>query len=432
MHCKSCITSAGAGHTVCLISDAGYVTPERKITTLYTWGLGEDGQLGHGGDEDLHIPKEIDALKNVQLATVCCGANHTIAVTAEPKRELYAWGWGDFGRLGQGDHGDRCIPSPVTALSGISVRHVACGDSHCLVVASDGKLFSFGRNQNGQLGLGDTEDRLKPSLVETLWEDGILVRKSAGGAEHSAITVEGGTMYTFGWGRYGNLGHGHCRDLHVPTKVQGLVGETITDPVCGWRHSAALTSGGRLWTFGWSKYGQLGHGDNVDHWLPKIIPELEGGGITSAAGGWRHMCALAGSTGTLYSWGWNQFGQLGVGSTEDANSPQRVRVGSENLAVRAVACGWRHTVAIAGEDSDVFSWGRCTHGQLGHGDTIQRIFPTKVAALNLLRQGLSVAPDSDHVTTKRKLEENKDLEVPTTSNKKQLLGGDCTAVPDST
>ena len=244
MHCKSCITSAGAGHTVCLISDAGYVTPERKITTLYTWGLGEDGQLGHGGDEDLHIPKEIDALKNVQLATVCCGANHTIAVTAEPKRELYAWGWGDFGRLGQGDHGDRCIPSPVTALSGISVRHVACGDSHCLVVASDGKLFSFGRNQNGQLGLGDTEDRLKPSLVETLWEDGILVRKSAGGAEHSAITVEGGTMYTFGWGRYGNLGHGHCRDLHVPTKVQGLVGETITDPVCGWRHSAALTSGG--------------------------------------------------------------------------------------------------------------------------------------------------------------------------------------------
>ena len=166
--------------------------------------------------------------------------------------------------------------------------------------------------------------------------------KAAGGAEHSAITADGGTMYTFGWGRYGNLGHGHTRDLHVPTRVEGLEGQMVTDPICGWRHSAALTDQGRLWTFGWSKYGQLGHGDNIDHWSPKILPEFAGGPITAAAGGWRHMCALAGSSGTLYSWGWNQFGQLGIGSTEDSNAPRKVVVGTDCVPVSAVACGHTH------------------------------------------------------------------------------------------
>jgi len=84
-----------------------------------------------------------------------------------------------------------------------------------MVVADDGKLFTFGRNQNGQLGLGDTHDRLKPELVTVLADAGrpVLVKKAAGGAEHSAITVEGGGMYTFGWGRYGNLGHGDVAGL---------------------------------------------------------------------------------------------------------------------------------------------------------------------------------------------------------------------------
>ena len=442
--------SAGASHSACLysghpevvdVSSDSSVTP--AATTLYTWGQGEDGQLGHRDSEDTHYPKEVDALQHVRLATICCGANHTIAVSAGPERELYAWGWGDFGRLGQGDPGDRLVPTPVSSLSGIVIQHVACGDSHCLVVAEDGKLFTFGRNQNGQLGLGDTEDRLKPTPVASLWADGVRVMKAAGGAEHSAITADGGTMYTFGWGRYGNLGHGHTRDLHVPTRVEGLEGQMVTDPICGWRHSAALTDQGRLWTFGWSKYGQLGHGDNIDHWSPKILPEFAGGPITAAAGGWRHMCALAGSSGTLYSWGWNQFGQLGIGSTEDSNAPRKVVVGTAGVPVSAVACGWRHTIAVAGEGGDVYAWGRCTNGQLGHGDTTQRDIPTKIEALDLLRQGLSVKIEDGlslptaHTLSgalhKRKVVEQDDLEVPTASHKKTQRGRKgFAAVPDTT
>ena len=421
---------AGAGHTACLLSAVAVETP--AAVSLYTWGQGEDGQLGHHDTEDISRPREVADLADVELEKVTCGAHHTIAVATAPEREVYAWGWGDFGRLGTGDPGDRHAPTPVRALRGVHVEHVACGDSHCLVVARDGTLFSFGRNQNGQLGLGDTEDRLSPCVVQFFRDVGTRVRRAAGGAEHSAVTDARGAMYTFGWGRYGNLGHGHARDLHVPTLVESLEGQHVTDPICGWRHSAALTDGGRLWTFGWSKYGQLGHGDCVDHWTPKLLPEFAGGPITAASGGWRHMCALAGSTGTLYAWGWNHFGQLGIGSREDANAPREVVVGMRE-AVKMVACGWRHTVAVAGDDDEVYTWGRCVNGQLGHGDTAQRETPTKVDALNLLRQGITPAGNAgDDTAKKRPRTEQDDMRVPNrTSGEKPRAAGDFAAVPDS-
>ena len=174
--------SAGASHTVCLSSNAlsGSGSGSGSTTTLYTWGSNEDGQLGHEDSENTHYPKEVETIASTAVvSTVVCGANHTVAVV-EASKELYAWGWGDFGRLGHGDPGDRLIPAPVAALTGVQVQNVACGDSHCLVVAREGKLFTFGRNQNGQLGLGDTEDRLTPMLVSSLWDQGVRVKRAAG------------------------------------------------------------------------------------------------------------------------------------------------------------------------------------------------------------------------------------------------------------
>ena len=282
--------------------------PPRYPCTL--GGRARDGQLGHHDTEDISRPREVADLADVELEKVTCGAHHTIAVATAPEREVYAWGWGDFGRLGTGDPGDRHAPTPVRALRGVHVEHVACGDSHCLVVARDGTLFSFGRNQNGQLGLGDSEDRLSPCVVQFFRDAGTRVRRAAGGAEHSAVTDARGAMYTFGWGRYGNLGHGHARDLHVPTLVESLKGQHVTDPICGWRHSAALTDQGRLWTFGWSKYGQLGHGDCVDHWTPSCCPSSPAGRSPPrrAAGGtcarWRGPPARStpGAGTTSVSW----------------------------------------------------------------------------------------------------------------------------------
>lgn len=75
---------------------------------------------------------------------------------------------GDFGRLGHGDCNDVFIPQPIKALAGRNVVKVACGDTHTLAVTDTGELFSFGRNQNGQLGLGTTKDAILPQPVESL------------------------------------------------------------------------------------------------------------------------------------------------------------------------------------------------------------------------------------------------------------------------
>jgi alpha-tubulin suppressor-like RCC1 family protein len=192
---------------------------------------------------------------------VTCGAEYSICVgaRADGGDDVYAWGWADFGRLGLGACTDVFVPTPIPDFAGKRVGAIACGDTHTLVaLANSGELYTFGRNQNGQLGTGDTEDSLQPRLVSAL--AGKRVSGVAAGAEHSVLCTEDGEVYAFGWGRYGNLGLGDREDRHVPTKVEGI--DSVVGVGAGWRHSLAIRGEGRqLYSWGWSKYGQLGHGN---------------------------------------------------------------------------------------------------------------------------------------------------------------------------
>ena len=122
--------------------------------------------------------------------------------------------------------------------------------------------FSFALSsnlpQNGQLGMGDTEDSMLPRHVTAL--SGKTVIDVAAGAEHSIVCTSDGEVYSFGWNRYGNLGTNDREDRHIPTKVHGVEGVVAVG--AGWRHSLAIRGEDRqLFSWGWSKYGQLGHGD---------------------------------------------------------------------------------------------------------------------------------------------------------------------------
>lgn len=101
------------------------------------------------------------------VSVVHCGAEYSLAV-AEAEKQIYSWGWGDFGRLGTGDVKDVFIPCPLPAMAGRQVASVACGDTHTLVATAAGELFAFGRNQNGQCGLGSIQDCVVPQLVTAL------------------------------------------------------------------------------------------------------------------------------------------------------------------------------------------------------------------------------------------------------------------------
>ncbi|KAB5514142.1 hypothetical protein DKX38_028048 [Salix brachista] len=194
----------------------------------------------------------------------------------------------------------------------------------------------WGRNQNGQLGLGTTEDSLVPQKIQAF--QGVSIKLVVAATEHTTDVTEDGELYGWGWGRYGNFGLGDRNDRLVREKVSLVNGDKMIMVACGWRHTISVSSSGGLYTYGWSKYGQLGHGDFEDHLTPHKI-----------SGGWRHTMALT-SDGNLYGWGWNKFGQKVV----------------------QISCRWRHALAVT-ERQNVFSWGRGTNGQLGHGESMDRL-----------------------------------------------------------
>ncbi|GLC44604.1 hypothetical protein PLESTB_001324500 [Pleodorina starrii] len=377
--------SCGSSHSVALLS----------CDVVASWGRGEDGQLGHGQADECLAPKAINALTDAGIESVVCGAEYTIAV-APSRGQVYSWGWGDFGRLGHGDCNDVFVPRPIEFFSGRPVSRVACGDTHTLVVAADtGELFTFGRNQNGQLGLGHTNDCLSPQRVVAL--QGERVRSVACGSEHSLAATESGAVFAWGWGRYGNLGDGESQDRYLPTRVVGLEGVRVVSAECGWRHSAVVSEDGRVFTFGWSKYGQLGHGDHLDRTRPCQVAALRHCRITTVAGGWRHTMA-ADSAGNLYAWGWNKFGQLGLGDMDDRSVPTRVATGAlAGQQVALLACGWRHTLCVTATGR-VYSWGRGVNGQLGHGEEQDLTEPTLLSSLSrgqLRRDAILATADGD-------------------------------------
>ncbi|CAG7871526.1 unnamed protein product [Brassica rapa] len=380
---KVLIISAGASHSVALLSG----------DIVCSWGRGEDGQLGHGDAEDRPSPTQLSALDDHQIVSVTCGADHTVAYS-ESRKEVYSWGWGDFGRLGHGNSSDLFTPLPIKALHGIRIKQIACGDSHCLAVTMDGEVQSWGRNQNGQLGLGDTEDSLVPKKIQAF--EGIRIKMVAAGAEHTAAVTEDGDLYGWGWGRYGNLGLGDRNDRLVPERVTSASGEKMSMVACGWRHTIAVSYSGALYTYGWSKYGQLGHGDLEDHLVPHKLEALSNSVISQISGGWRHTMALT-SDGKLYGWGWNKFGQVGVGDNLDQCSPLQVWFPDDQacflsyndplqdfsqMSLVQVSCGWRHTLAVT-EGNNVFAWGRGTNGQLGIGECLDRNYPQIIEALSV-------------------------------------------------
>ncbi|KAI9114413.1 hypothetical protein K1719_014641 [Acacia pycnantha] len=361
--------SAGASHSVALLSG----------NVVCSWGRGEDGQLGHGDAEDRLFPTQLSSLDGLEIVSITCGADHTIAYS-ESRMEVFSWGWGDFGRLGHGNSSDLFTPLPIKALQGLRIKQIACGDSHCLAVTTEGEVQSWGRNQNGQLGLGTTEDSLVPQKIQTF--QGLPIKMVAAGAEHSVAVTEHGELFGWGWGRYGNLGLGDRSDRLFPEKVSSvhLKGDKMVTVACGWRHTISVSSSGGLYTYGWSKYGQLGHGDFEDHLVPHNLQALSDKFISQISGGWRHSMAIT-SGGQLYGWGWNKFGQVGVGDNVDHCSPVPVKFPLDQKVVQ-ISCGWRHTVAVT-DRQNVYSWGRGTNGQLGNGETVDSNVPSIIELLSV-------------------------------------------------
>ncbi|GLE06225.1 hypothetical protein PINS_up015467 [Pythium insidiosum] len=357
--------------------------------TVYSWGRGEDGQLGLGDTSDQHRPVLIDALHERRVVQIACGSGHTVVLTDDG--EVYTWGRGDDGRLGHGDNGWKFVPRLVEELRGKNIRQVTCGSYHTAAVTVSGELFTWGGGMYGKLGHGNETGHSTPCLVEALKAQ--PVRQVACGSRHTVVLLENKDVYTWGDKENGVSGHGDT-DGHqyLPRVVEELRGQHVKQiSACGF-HTAALTESGEVFTFGEGKFGRLGHNSERNQLVARKVETLVGKRVKQIACGGFHTAAVT-ETGEVYTWGGGEHGQLGHGDKVNRTVPTLVEALMDKIVVQ-ITCGWSHTVGLT-DTGDVYTWGNGDHGKLGHNDTNKVTLPKAVEVLQSKRV-IAVASYNEH------------------------------------
>ncbi|XP_064418774.1 probable E3 ubiquitin-protein ligase HERC4 isoform X2 [Latimeria chalumnae] len=289
--------------------------------TVYTCGCNDLGQLGH--EKARKKPEQVGALDAQTVVAVSCGEAHTLALN--DKGQVFAWGLSTDGQLGLPGT-DECIrvPRTIKSLSEVQIVQVACGHYHSLALSKGSQIYTWGQNKYGQLGLGhEYKSQTSPQLIKSLLA--IPVGQIAAGGAHSfALTLSGAI---FGWGRnnFGQLGLNDENDRYAPALLKSLRSQKVVHVSCGEDHTAVLTKEGGVFTFGAGGYGQLGHNCTSHEINPRKVFELMGSVVTQIACGRQHTLAFVPSSGRIYSFGLGGNGQLGTGSTSNRKSPFTVK-----------------------------------------------------------------------------------------------------------
>ena len=323
-----------------------------------------------------------------------------IAATPAPLRAqitgpgVYAWGDNGSGELGNGNSTWSSTPVQVLGLGGSgylsNVTAVAGGGFHSLALTGTGNVYAWGYNPNGELGNGTTTDSSTPVQVLGVGQSGHLsnITSMVGGCYHSLALASSGNVYAWGYNTYGQLGNGTTSNSSTPIQVLGVGGSgylsNVTAVAGGYYHSLTLSSTGNVYAWGHNQYGQLGNGTTTDSSTPVEVLGVGGSGnlsnVTALAAGVWHSLALA-NTGNLYAWGANFDGQLGNGTTTDSHTPVEILGvdGSGYLSnVTAVAGGWNFSLALT-STGNVYAWGANNDGQLGNGTTTNSSTPLLVS-----------------------------------------------------
>lgn len=346
--------AAGAYHSLALEDDG----------TLWSWGQNTYGQLGHGR-ENSSIPRLVDldldasnedSRGNIPLKVISIKAGGMTSLAIDSLGGL--WMWGNCPPLIEDEEVEFSLisflsPVPVGEFYGRTVVKVACGNEHVVALVSAGETFngrdllcySWGKNNHGQLGLGDTRHRAHPQLIVPFNEESP-------------------------WSVYDIA----CGAFHTALLTQGKSDEEI---------------GCKCWTFGLGENGQLGNGTVVSSSFPKPVPQLPQDAILiSLDCGLFHTCVVS-AAGDVWSWGMERgLGLCPEASRNrtdggDALFPLRIRPGESNgvrfVGPVQVACGAAHTILVAGEGYKLWAWGRGRSGVLGRGNTADSYVPSVIA-----------------------------------------------------
>ncbi|OQR83470.1 regulator of chromosome condensation (RCC1)-like protein [Achlya hypogyna] len=267
-------------------------------------------------------------------------------------------------------------PTAQEVLPGQAIAAVASGGERLLYLTVSGDIYSFGPDDEKR-GQGFFAPHLMEQFALDKALNGSRIVAVACGAQHAAAISQLGEvvplLYTWGSGEDGRLGHGDIRDRAIPRKVMSLLSQRVVGASCGGAHTAVVTAGQGLYTFGRGKNGRLGLGPDVAFKMtPEAVPVAAD--WTTVCCGWNFTVALT-QAGRVYCWGKQGEGQCGLGYV---NQDQSAPVLLEALApyeIVQVASGYTHTLALS-VNGDVFSWGLGEYGQLGKGSPVPEVVDT--------------------------------------------------------
>ena len=356
---------------------------------LYSWGYNSDGQLGNGTTENSSMPICISDIENSSLSgkdIVDVYEISEVVIAKDSNGKLYSWGYNNSGQLGNGTTTNSSMPVCISdiensPLKGKNIVDVYSDGYRIIAKDSNGKLYSWGGNYYGQLGNGTTQNCSMPVCISDI-ENSPLKGKNIVDVHNYGYRIiakdSNGKLYSWGWNDYGQLGNGTTDDSSMPICISDIENsplkeKKIVNIYTGDDTIIAKDSDGKLYSWGRNNFGQLGNGTTENSSMPICISDIEnsplnGKDIVEVYADYTMIAKD--SDGKLYSWGWNNYGKLGNGTTDDSSMPICISdIENSPLKEKKIVNIYTGDDTIIAKDSDgkLYSWGSNDAGQLGDG-----------------------------------------------------------------
>lgn len=333
---------------------------------IYSFGGNNYGQLGLGDNIDRNVPTLITGLNNI----IDVSADYHTSLILNSDGEVYSCGYNQEGQLGLGDYTDRNVPTLIIGLS--NIVQIIASSTHSLALNTEGRVYSFGANYNGQLGIGLNYNGQTniPMLIPYL--QGIIQISSKG--NYSLALSNEGKVYAFGKNNFGQLGLGDYIDKYYPIPIPKF--DNIVQISAGMNGSFMVNDEKRVYSFGYSRFRQSVLENNIHKTLPILISDLNN--IVQVAAGPVRSLALN-SEGNVYSLGVNYNKQLGLEHKDVTVIPTLI---PKLRDIIYISVGSFHLLTV-NEKGEVYSFGYNAQGQLGLGDNDNRDTPTPILNFNI-------------------------------------------------
>ena len=330
---------------------------------LFACGDNSYGQLGAGLSLYTSALQAVTA--PVAFTQVATGSFHTLAL--DQQGQLWSWGDNQYGQCASISPSEPARPYLVFQSGRfLKWNSITCGDCQSFAIRADHTLWAWGLDNYGQLGIGSVTSMETTPVQVGADSDWVAV---SAGAFHTLALKKDGSLWSWGAGSNGELGHGSLQASAMPQRI-GIHKDWVMIAAAGF-HSFAIKKDGSLWAWGDNEYGVLGTGDTLQRTLPVCIGEK---GWQKIATGFNHTLAIR-TDGSLWSWGNNFSGEGGTGNSGGFYStPVQV---ANPAGWKQVAAGAAHSIAVD-RKGNVFTWGNNEYGQLARGPLARPETPAPV------------------------------------------------------